>query len=72
MPPGRAQGTGNVTLLLEGVREELQRALLARGCLCAFAMILCSNGTEPLGDSGWQQHRHIPHHPLVNPTAEPW
>lgn len=61
-PPGRDKGTGNVILLLEGVKEELQRAVLAHGYLSAFAMILCSNGTELLGDSGWQQHRHIPLH----------
>lgn len=54
VPPGRDQGTGNVILLLEGVREELRRAVLARGHLSAFAMILCSNGTELLGDSSWQ------------------
>lgn len=41
--------TGNVMLLLEGVREELQRAVFAHGYLSAFAMILFSNGVKVPG-----------------------
>lgn len=33
-------------LLLEGVREELQRAVFAHGYLSAFAVILFSNGIK--------------------------
>lgn len=46
MPPDIDKGTGNVMLLLEGVREELQRAVFAYGYLSAFAMILLSNGIK--------------------------
>lgn len=33
-------------MLLEGVKEELQRAVFARGYLSAFAMILLSKGIK--------------------------
>lgn len=73
VPPGRDKGTGNVILLLEGVREELPRAVFARGYLSAFAMILCSNGTELLGgsstDTSLQTHSfHLPC-PSSDPTS---
>lgn len=46
VPPDIDKGAGNVMLLLEGVREELQRAVFARGYLSAFARILFSKGIE--------------------------
>lgn len=46
MPPDVDKHTGNVMLLLEGVRGELRRAVFAHGCLSAFAMILLLNGTK--------------------------
>lgn len=49
MPPATDKGTVNVMLLLEGLREELQRAVCAHGCSSASAMILFSNGIKVPG-----------------------
>lgn len=46
VPPDTDKGTGNVTSLLEGGREELQRAVFAYDYLSAFAMILFSNSIK--------------------------
>lgn len=52
-------------LLLEGVREELQRAVFAPGYLSAFAMILFSNGTKLPG-------RQLLAATQTRSVADPW
>ena len=65
VPPGVDEGTGNVLLLLEGAREELQRAVFACGCLSAFAMILFSNGIKLPG-------RQLLAATQTRSAADPW